>query len=72
MKKIIKKTQALAVRAMLALTNKRGEGLLDTGIGLLISIVVGSLLLAGLYKLFGTTLIPTLTTKVTSLFSYSG
>jgi hypothetical protein len=72
MKKIINKTHALAIRAMIALTNKKGEGFVDSGVAILISIVVGTLLLAGLYKLFGTTIIPTLTTKVTGLFSYSG
>lgn len=72
MKKIFGKTQSLARRAKNVLANKRGEGFVDSGIAILISVVVGALLLAGLYKLFGTTILPTLTTKVTGLFSYSG
>ncbi len=72
MKKIMKKIQAFAVRAKIVLTNKKGEGFVDSGIAILISVVVGALLLAGLYKLFGTTILPTLTTKITGLFSYSG
>ncbi|MDD4495698.1 MAG: DUF6133 family protein, partial [Eubacteriales bacterium] len=34
--------------------------------------VIGALLLAGLYTLFNTNIIPTLGNKITSLFSYSG
>ena len=32
----------------------------------------GALLLAGLYALFNTTIMPTVTSKVQSLFNYSG
>lgn len=35
------------------LTDKRGEGYIDTAIVILISVVLGALLLAGLYALFG-------------------
>ena len=72
MKEIMKKAQLLTRRAKNVLANKKGEGFVDTGVAILISVVVGALLLAGLYKLFGTTILPTLTTKVTDLFSYSG
>ena len=37
-----------------------------------LGVVVGGVLLAGLYALFNTTIIPTLTTKITQMFSYSG
>jgi len=39
---------------------------------ILISVVVGSLLLAGLYMLFKDTLLPTLTERVVQLFNFSG
>lgn len=51
---------------------KSGEGFVDTALKILISVVVGALLLAGLYTLFSGTILPTLTQKVTSLFNYQG
>ena len=49
-----------------------GEGYIDTGVKIIIGVVVGGVILAGLYALFNTTIIPTLTTKIQSMFSYSG
>ncbi len=48
------------------------EGYVDTGVKILIAVVIGALLLAGLYALFNTTIMPTVTKKVTDLFNYSG
>ena len=42
------------------------------GLKILIAVVIGALLLTGLYKLFNTTIMPTVTSKVTELFNYSG
>lgn len=39
---------------------------------ILISVVVGALLLAGLYMLFQDTILPTLTERVKQLFDYKG
>lgn len=39
---------------------------------ILISVVVGALLLAGLYMLFEDTILPTLTQRVKELFDYQG
>ena len=76
MKKIINtiqnKLSAIATRTKIALANTRGEGYVDTGVKILIAVVIGALLLAGLYTLFNTTIMPTVTTKVTELFSYNG
>ena len=76
MKKIINtiqnKLSAIATRTKTALANTRGEGYVDTGVKILIAVVIGALLLAGLYTLFNTTIMPTVTTKVTELFSYNG
>ena len=69
----MKKTiNTIATRAKTALTNNRGEGYVDTGVKTLIAVVIGALLLAGLYTLFNTTIMPTVTTKVTELFGYQG
>ncbi|MCI6811271.1 MAG: DUF6133 family protein [Lachnospiraceae bacterium] len=54
------------------LTGNGGEGFVDTALKILISVVVGALLLAGLYALFKDTILPTLTQKVTNLFNYQG
>lgn len=48
------------------------EGYVDSAIKIIIAVVIGGLLLAGLYTLFNSTVIPSLTTKVTEMFSYSG
>ena len=76
MKKIINtiqnKLSAIATRTRTALANNRGEGYVDTGVKILIAVVIGALLLAGLYTLFNTTIMPTVTTKVTELFNYQG
>ena len=76
MKKIIttiqNKLSAIATRTKTALANTRGEGYVDTGVKILIAVVIGALLLAGLYTLFNTTIMPTVTTKVTELFNYQG
>lgn len=54
------------------LMSKRGEGYADTAIKILIAVVIGALLLAGLYALFGDIVLPTLTERVTNMFNYSG
>lgn len=76
MKKIIttiqNKLTTIATRMKTALANTRGEGYVDTGVKILIAVVIGALLLAGLYTLFNTTIMPTVTTKVTELFNYQG
>ena len=76
MKKIIttiqNKLSAIVTRSKTALVNTRGEGYVDTGVKILIAVVIGALLLAGFYTLFNTTIMPTVTSKVTELFSYNG
>ncbi len=56
--------------AMLAAT--RGENFVDSGIKILIAVVIGALLLAGLYALFGDTILPTVTQKVKDMFAFKG
>ncbi len=51
---------------------KKGEGFVDTALKILISVVVGALLLAGLYALFKDTILPTLTQRIQNLFNYQG
>lgn len=55
-----------------ALVSAVGEGYVDSGVKIIIAVVVGGVLLAGLYALFKTTILPTLNTKITGMFGYTG
>ena len=76
MKKIIenikKKYNAFATRTKTALAGKTGEGYIDTAVKIIIGVVIGGVILAGLYALFNTTVIPTLTSKIGEMFNYGG
>ena len=54
------------------LANNRGEGYIDTAVVILISVVLGALLLAGLYALFGDVVLPELTRRIQEMFNYAG
>ncbi len=54
------------------LTAPTAEGYVDSGVKILIAVVIGALLLAGLYALFNNTIMPTVTQKVQGLFNYNG
>ena len=45
----------------MALKEQKGEGIVDTAIKILMAVVIGALVLAGLYALFDETVLPTLT-----------
>ncbi len=70
--KIKDKFNQLAVNAATAVDNVKAEGYVDSGVKILIAVVIGALLLAGLYALFNSTIMPTVTSKITQLFNYSG
>ena len=55
-----------------ALTSAVGEGYVDSGVKIIIAVVVGGVLLAGLYALFKTTILPNLNTEIGKMFNYSG
>lgn len=59
-------------RVKVAVCPTTGEGYVDTGVKIIISVVIGGLLLAGLYTLFNSTILPTLGTKISEMFSYTG
>lgn len=71
-KKIKNKVNSVIVSAKCAIDNHKAEGYVDSGVKILIAVVIGALLLGGLYALFNTTIMPTVTSKITGLFSYSG
>ena len=66
------KANAAVISAKTAIANKKAEGYVDSGVKILIAVVIGALLLAGLYALFNSTIMPTVTQKVQGLFNYSG
>ena len=68
----LKKVNDFAVRTVNVLSNRRGENYVGEGVRVLIAVVIGALLLAGLYSLFGDTILPTVTNKVEELFNYKG
>ena len=55
-----------------ALTDRRGEGYVDTAVKILMAVVIGALVLAGLYALFGDVVMPTLTERIQEMFDYAG
>lgn len=55
-----------------ALTSKSGEGFVDTAVKILMSVVIGRLILAGLYMLFKDTILPTLTQRIKDMFNFKG
>ena len=69
---ISNKINSIAVRTQTAIANTRGEGYVDSGVKILIAGVIGALLLSGLYALFNTTIMPTVTSKITELFNFAG
>lgn len=78
-KKVEQKVIDFLVTEMIAFQNivlyvktNGAEGYVDTGVKVLISVVIGGLLLALLYTLFNETIMPTVTTKVVELFGYTG
>lgn len=66
------KVQAKMIQAVILLTARRGENFVDSGVKILIAVVIGALLLGGLYALFGDTIMPTVTQKVKDMFAFKG
>lgn len=54
------------------LTDRSGSGMIDLAINVMISVVLGALVLAGLYLLFGSTILPMLSEKIKAIFNYQG
>ena len=54
------------------LKSKSGEGFVDTAVKILMSVVIGALVLSGLYILFKDTVLPTLTQRITEMFNFKG
>ena len=72
MSKISDKMNTAVLRTRCTLVNRQAEGFVDSGVKILIAVVIGALLLGGLYLLFNDTILPTLTNKIKELFNYAG
>ena len=59
------------VKVKTALENKKGEGYVDTGVKIIIAVVVGAVILGGLYTLFDNVILPTLETRISDMFDYT-
>ena len=60
------------VKVQSAVVTKRAEGYVDSGVKILIAVVIGALLLALLYALFNDTIMPTVTDRIEELFDFAG
>lgn len=58
--------------ARTVLAGNAGEGYVDTAVKILMAVVIGALVLGGLYALFGETVLPTLTERIREMFNYGG
>lgn len=84
MKKLFKniansvKTTAANIKSSVVGFNRRavcgnaGEGYIDTAVKVLIAVVLGALVLAGLYAILNDTVMPTVTEKINEMFNYAG
>ena len=66
------KVNSLAVSAKTTLANAKAEGYIDTGVKIILGVVVGAVILGGLYALFNTVIIPRLNTEILEMFNYAG
>ena len=71
MNKIKAKANALAIRAKSTLDNVKAEGYIDTGVKIIIGVVVGAVILGGLYALFNGVILPRLNTEIGNMFNYT-
>ena len=68
--KVRNKITLKVLEAQALLCRKEGENFVDTAIKILMAVVIGALVLAGLYALFGETVLPTLKQRVVEMFNY--
>lgn len=73
------KTMRYAIKAKIfkdkfisTIRDNSGQGAVDVAIVCLLSVILGALILAGLYALMGDTVLPSLKEKIEGVFNYSG
>ena len=70
--KISDKARSIAIKAKSVIDNTAAEGYVDTGVKIIIGVVVGAVILGGMYALFDDVILPTLETKIEGMFNYKG
>ena len=55
-----------------AVCGNAGEGYIETAVKVLIAVVLGALVLAGLYAVLNDTVMPTVTQRIQEMFNYAG
>ena len=72
------KATAANIKSSVVVFNRRavccnaGEGYIDTAVKVLIAVVLGALVLAGLYAVLNDTVMPTVTQRIQEMFNYAG
>ena len=59
-------------RVKAVLEGKRGEVYIDTAVKMIIAVVIGTLLLSGLYLIFNDMILPGLAERIQDMFGSSG
>lgn len=70
--KTVRNMKTLFTRTRVILADQSGQGALDQVVSILISIVLGALILAGLYALFGDIILPLIEERIMEIFDYAG
>ena len=70
--KITNKARSAAITAKTAIENTAAEGYVDTGVKIIIGVVVGAVILGGMYALFNGVILPRLNTEIQGMFNYKG
>ena len=71
-KKFTSKVKSAVCTAKSVVMSCKAEGYVDSGVKILIAVVIGAFLLGALYSLFNGTIMPSVTTRITDLFNYAG
>ncbi len=71
MKKILLKTFFVKEKIKRKICDNSGQGAIDQAVIVLVSIVLGALILAGLYALLDDQVLPTLTQRIQDMFNYT-
>lgn len=66
------KANEMVIKARCAVENVKAEGYVDTGVKIIIAVVVGAVILGGLYALFNSVILPRLNTEINNMFNYKG
>ena len=68
--KLKTKASIFATKIQTSFASKKAEGYVDSGVKILIAVVIGALLLAGLYTLFKNTILPITHIQIQGFLNY--